>query len=167
MRFVHLAACLWPFVVIGSAEPARAQDVRVYRVETAGVLGAPASLRLQAQRVLLDEGFGVSEIAACDCLLISDRSLLEGTGRSWVVQLRVYISRPTAATRATVTVEARVVEGRVWSPSAEAGLFRARAEAPQPIQSLLQRILEKVARATLPPPVGGDASALSTRHPQQ
>lgn len=112
---------------LGVAREGEAQVRTLHTVRADSLFGAPGSIRLLAHRLLLAEGFSVRDVAACDCLVVTDPSV-RANGET--VELRVHILKPPSAITLAVVVEA-VVGGsaggairRGGTPSAEvAGLL--------------------------------------------
>lgn len=140
---------LWLLLVGGRAD---AQvGLNAYRIESAGIFGSLPSLRLQAQRTLLDLGFGVESVAACDCLLVSNAARVRDGDREFIVQIRIHILRPVYGVRTTVITEALVGSAQAWGERPV--LLRPSAkveEAPRPVRALIDQVMQRVARATLP-----------------
>ncbi len=149
MRRALLLILLATFAGTAQAVTSVAEVVRqspvprsVYTRRIDGVSGSTASLRLRAHDLLLMEGFSVLEIAACDCLVLSDTKRLTDVAS---VQLRVHILKLSGIPRASVVLEAvvapiGVLEGAIVGPP---------PPIPTAVAALLQRTGAALARASI------------------
>lgn len=126
-RWWSFSLCLVLVGTLGAAREGEAQVRTLHTVRADSLFGAPGSIRLLAHRLLLAEGFSVRDVAACDCLVVTDPSV-RANGET--VELRVHILKPPSAITLSVVVEAMVGGAaggairRGGAPSAEvAGLL--------------------------------------------
>lgn len=118
---------------------ASAQGRRIHSVRVDSLSGSPAALRTSSHRLLLDAGFSVREVAACDCLLTTDDRIIGGEP----VELRIHILRPPNGIVVQVVIQALVGTGA----STDA---RSMQEAPAELRKLLERLRDGVQRSRLP-----------------
>jgi len=126
-------------LVTGAARQVEGQERLVYSTVIDSLSGSPAAFRTSVHRRLLDTGFSVREVAACDCLVATDPLLL---GKD-PTELRVHILRPPSV----ITV--RVVVQAVIGP--QSGPMRpARGEPPREVREIIERLREDILRARFP-----------------
>jgi hypothetical protein len=98
-----LGLCV-PAPVAAQANTVTGQELRRW-VHVDSVAGTLPALRTSAQRALINEGFGVRAVAACDCLLESGvRSMPNGGS----IQLFVHIVKAPTVIRGRISIEAVV-----------------------------------------------------------
>lgn len=125
--------------VLLAPEVAKAQVRQIYSVNVDSLSGSPAALRTSSHRLLLDAGFSVREVAACDCILTTDTRIIGGEP----VELRLHILRPPNGIIVRVVIQALVGTGA----STEA---RSTQAASAELRELLDRLRDGVRRARLP-----------------
>jgi hypothetical protein len=116
-----------------------AQGRRVHSMQVDSLTGSPAAFRTSTHRLLLDAGFSVREVAACDCLLATDTKMVGGEP----VEIRVHILRPPNGILVRVVIQALVGTGASTDP-------RSAQAAPVELRNLLERLRDGVQRSRLP-----------------
>jgi len=115
------------------------QGRRVFSVQVDSLSGSPAALRTSTHRLLLDEGFTVREIAACDCLITTDTRIVGGQP----VELRIHILRPPNGILARIVIQALVGTGANSDAMAAVG-------QPAELRQILDRLRDGASRARMP-----------------
>lgn len=139
------APTLWPLTKLLLATAllapaiASAQGRRIHSVQVDSLSGSPAAFRTSSHRLLLDAGFSVREVAACDCLLTTDARIIAGEP----VELRIHILRPPNGIVVRVVIQALVGTGA----STDARSMQA---APTELRELLERLRDGFQRSRLP-----------------
>jgi len=146
----------WLLVMIGllvlPASSAAQQGMRTYSARVENLSGTPLSFRVHSQRMLLDEGLGVTEVAACDCLVVSGVApLREGGPAGQVVQVRIHLMKSQRNVLLDAVVEVVVGTHDRWSSLAISDHPSEPADAAPPaVGKLLRRITDSLARARIP-----------------
>lgn len=118
---------------------AGAQGRRVYAVQVDSLTGSPAAFRTSTHRLLLEAGFSVREVAACDCLLATDTKMIGGEP----VEVRVHILRPPNGILVRVMIQALIGTGASTDT-------RPAQAAPAELRALLEGLRDGVQRSRLP-----------------
>ena len=111
----------------------------VFTVPMDSLSGSPAAIRTGVHRRLLEDGFSVREIAACDCLITAEPRLIGGEP----TELRIHILRPPNGIVVRVVIQALI--GPPNTPTTG-----GRSEVSRELRDLLNRLREDIDRARIP-----------------
>lgn len=138
---VRRTVCLASLLVAAVAgTDATAQTGRqLYSARVDSLSGSPQSLRTLVHSVLVGEGFAVREVAACDCFVATDATIMAG---GVPMEIRVHILKPPSGIRAAVVIQALV--GASGVAAVQSG------PPPRAIADVIDLLRRQMARSRVP-----------------